>query len=112
MKLLFDENLSYRLRVSLEDIFPDSTHVRDVGLLGAADARVWEYAAAHDFLLTSKDTDFYQRSLLFGAPPRIIWLRVGNVFNGRHRGTAAQLVPDDSTLCRRSSGHSARSSAA
>jgi predicted nuclease of predicted toxin-antitoxin system len=52
--------------------------VRDVGLLGAGDPRVWEHAAAHGFLLTSKDTDFYQRSLVFGAPPQIIWLRIGN----------------------------------
>jgi predicted nuclease of predicted toxin-antitoxin system len=30
-------------------------------------------------LLTSKDTDFYQRSLVFGAPPKVVWLRIGNV---------------------------------
>jgi len=78
VKLLFDENLSYRLVRTLDDIYAGSAHVRDVGLLGAGDSRVWEHAAANDLLLTSKDTDFYQRSLLFGAPPQIIWLRVGN----------------------------------
>ncbi len=78
MKLLFDENLSFRLVAALADIFPESNHVREVGLLGADDLRVWDYAAEHGFLLISKDTDFYERSLVFGAPPKIIWLKIGN----------------------------------
>lgn len=78
MKLLFDENLSFRLAYALQDIYPGSTHVRDVGLLGTEDKRIWEYAAEHGFILASKDTDFYQRSLLYGVPPKVIWLRVGN----------------------------------
>lgn len=78
MKLLFDENLSFRLVAALADIYPGSKHVREVGLLGADDLRVWNYAAEHGFLLTSKDTDFYERSLVFGAPPKIIWLKIGN----------------------------------
>ena len=78
MKLLFDENLSFRLAAALADIYPDSKHVRELGLLGADDLRVWDHAAEHGFLLVSKDTDFYERSLVFGAPPKIIWLRTGN----------------------------------
>ncbi len=78
MRLLFDENLSFRLVSALADVYPDSVHVRDVGLLGADDAVIWAYAAEHGFLLTSKDTDFYDRSLLYGAPPKVIWLRIGN----------------------------------
>ncbi|MGH8606795.1 MAG: DUF5615 family PIN-like protein [Gammaproteobacteria bacterium] len=53
--------------------------MRDIGLLGAADQAVWAYAAQEGFLLISKDTDFYQRSLVFGAPPKVVWLRIGNV---------------------------------
>lgn len=78
MKLLFDKNLSYRLTSALADVYPESAHVRDVGLLGADDLTIWEHAAVHAFLRISKDTDFYQRSLLFGAPPKVIWLRIGN----------------------------------
>ena len=29
-------------------------------------------------IIVSKDSDFYQRSLLFGHPPKVIWLRRGN----------------------------------
>ena len=78
MKLLFDENLSFRLVGALADIYPESAHVRDVGLLGAEDPAIWVYAAEHGFLLTSKDTDFYDRSVFFGAPPKVLWLRIGN----------------------------------
>lgn len=78
MKLLFDENLSFRLVIELADIYPGSKHVRNIGLLGADDLMVWNYAAKHGFLLTSKDADFYERSLVFGAPPKVIWLKTGN----------------------------------
>lgn len=78
MKLLFDENLSHRLVHVLADVYPDSAHVKGIGLLGAEDLRIWEHAAEQGFLLTSKDTDFYQRSVAFGAPPKVIWLRIGN----------------------------------
>lgn len=78
MKLLFDENLSFRLVGALSDLYPGSAHVREVGLEGAADRRIWAYAAENGFLLASKDTDFYERSLIYGAPPKVVWLRTGN----------------------------------
>lgn len=78
MKLLFDENLSFRLVTVLADVYPGSAHVRELGLLGADDSVIWTHAAKNDFLLTSKDTDFYERSIVYGAPPKVIWLRIGN----------------------------------
>jgi predicted nuclease of predicted toxin-antitoxin system len=78
MKLLFDENLSPKLPRLLASQFPNSVHVRDCGLKGQSDEAIWEYARAHDFTLVSKDGDFYQRNLLFGAPPKLVWLCVGN----------------------------------
>ena len=78
MKLLFDENVSSKLPSLLEDLYPGSAHIRDVGLLGASDSRVWEHAQANAFVIVSKDDDFRQRSFLEGAPPKVIWLQVGN----------------------------------
>jgi predicted nuclease of predicted toxin-antitoxin system len=40
VKLLFDENLSYRLVSVLSDLYAGSAHVRDVGLLGVSDSRI------------------------------------------------------------------------
>ena len=53
MKLLFDENLSHKLVRLLADLFPDSIHVRDVGLKAADDSLVWEYAKNNDLMLVS-----------------------------------------------------------
>lgn len=78
MKLLFDENISHKLALALVDLFPDSVHPRNVGLKSQDDRLIWDYARDNDFMIVSKDADFYQRSLLFGHPPKIIWIRRGN----------------------------------
>ena len=44
----------------------------------ATDTEIWEYAKANDLAIVSKDSDFQSRSLLYGYPPKFIWLRVGN----------------------------------
>ena len=78
MKLLFDANLSPALAKRLVGEFPDSAHVRDVGLAAASDAEIWNFAKANGFAIVSKDTDFRERSFVDGFPPKVIWLDVGN----------------------------------
>ena len=78
MKLLLDENLSDRIIPRLDDLYPDSQHVKTLGLTNTDDVVIWEYAKASDFIIVSKDADFHQRSLLFGHPPKFIYLRIGN----------------------------------
>lgn len=78
MKLLFDENLSPKLSRLLADLFPDSLHVRDVGMKAADDSIVWAYAKDNDFMIVSKDADMHDLSLVFGNPPKVIWLQLGN----------------------------------
>jgi predicted nuclease of predicted toxin-antitoxin system len=78
MKLLFDQNLSARLVRRLADIYANSIHVREIGLRDADDSAIWDYARLNGFAIVSKDSDFQQRSLLYGSPPKFIWLRVGN----------------------------------
>lgn len=78
MNLLFDQNLSHRLVRSLAEIFPHSSHVRDIGLGRTDDEAVWQYAAAEGFAIVSKDSDFHQLSFLRGHPPKVVWIRRGN----------------------------------
>ena len=78
MKLLFDQNLSPALPQQLADIFPDSVHIRNIGMRDATDTEIWNYAKENDFTIVSKDSDFQQRSLLYEHPPKFVWLRVGN----------------------------------
>jgi len=63
---------------SLADLFPDSVHVKDFGMEQADDRLIWERAKQGDLIIVSKDSDFYQRSLLFGYPPKVIWIKRGN----------------------------------
>ena len=77
MKLLLDANLSPRLVTLLADLFPDSAHVFQVGL-GPDDEAIWTFAKDNNFMILSKDSDFYRFSVLRGAPPKVTWLRVGN----------------------------------
>ena len=78
MRFLFDENLSPKLVLLLADQFPNSVHVRDVGLEAADDESVWNYAGSQGLVIVSKDSDMHQRSFLFGAPPKVVWVRLGN----------------------------------
>ena len=78
MKLLFDENLSPKLPRLITAAFPGSQHVRDLGLTGHTDEEIWQFAKMNDFFIVSKDKDFYQRALFYGAPPKFIWLCLGN----------------------------------
>jgi predicted nuclease of predicted toxin-antitoxin system len=78
VKLLLDENLPSQLVAKLEGWFPGSMHVRDVGLRGASDLEVWDFALSEGFAIMSKDWDFQQLSFVHGAPPKVVWIRKGN----------------------------------
>ena len=102
MKLLFDQNLSPTLAGRLADIFPQSTHVREVGLDRADDAAVWNWARTNGFIIVSKDSDFHERSVFSGTPPKVVWLRRGNCTTHaveqlmrEHAEEVAKLLTDD-----------------
>ncbi|MFS0514163.1 DUF5615 family PIN-like protein [Nostoc sp. UIC 10607] len=78
MKLLLDENLSDRIIPQILDLYPNSSHVKALALTNTDDLVIWEYAKANDFVIVSKYSDFHQRSLLYGHPPKFIYLRIGN----------------------------------
>lgn len=45
---------------------------------GAADATVWDLARQHGCLGVSKDEDFHRLAVLRGAPPKFVWIQLGN----------------------------------
>jgi predicted nuclease of predicted toxin-antitoxin system len=49
-----------------------------VGLGSTTDQEIWANAREHGFAVISKDDDFRSLSLVNGAPPKVIWLRIGN----------------------------------
>jgi predicted nuclease of predicted toxin-antitoxin system len=78
VKVLIDQNLSFRLVDVLSSRFPGSCHVRDVGLSGDDDERIWQLAKDEGFVIVTKDNDFLARALVRGHPPQIVQIRIGN----------------------------------
>ena len=78
MKLLFDQNLSFKLCRQLADLFPGSAQVGLLGMAQADDRTIWRYAGANGFVLVSLNADFSEMAGLLGPPPKAIWLRCGN----------------------------------
>jgi len=78
VKLLLDQNLSRRLVSWLAGTFPGKSHVALVGLERAPDDEVWNFARKQGFTLVTKDSDFADLTLMWSAPPKVVWLRLGN----------------------------------
>jgi len=78
MKLLLDENLSRRIVPFIQDRYPGSSQVALIGLEQVDDKIIRQYAIDNDYVITTKDADFYEMSLVYGQPPKIIWLKMGN----------------------------------
>ena len=106
MKLLFDENLSPRLAELLAGVYPNSVHVKQCELNSASDSVVWEYAKSHGLTIVSKDSDFQERSVLWGSPPKVIWLRIPNCKSAEvveilinSRRVVEQFIGHDTATC-------------
>ena len=83
MKFLLDENLSPRLVSTLAPDWPDCLHVEAAGLRRATDEAIWRFAREHGYAILSKDDDFSSLALVRGAPPKVIWLQIGNAPTSR-----------------------------
>jgi predicted nuclease of predicted toxin-antitoxin system len=79
VKLLLDQNVSYRLIKKLDKLFPGSQQVKSIGLDNKPDKMIWDYAKKQDFVLVTFDSDFYDLSLTQGHPPKLIWIKSGNI---------------------------------
>lgn len=77
--VLLDHNLSHKLEATLEAVFPGCVHVRSVQLERSPDREVWQYALEHDLTIVTKDNDFIYLLNTLGFPPKVVWLRCGNV---------------------------------
>jgi predicted nuclease of predicted toxin-antitoxin system len=78
VKLFFDHHLSHKLVASLADIYPESTHTRLLGFGRTNDSDLWWYARDYGYIFVTKDEDIPELAILRGAPPKVVWLRLGN----------------------------------
>jgi predicted nuclease of predicted toxin-antitoxin system len=79
LTLLFDQNISPKIAKQLENIFPGVKQVRHLGLENASDLEIFEYAKINGYAIVTFDADFVDLNVLKGFPPKIIWLRTGNL---------------------------------
>lgn len=106
MKLLFDQNLSFKLSERLGDLFPGSIQVRLAGLDTADDMAIWNFAKSGAFTIVTQDSDFADMASLYGPPPKVIWLRCGNQTTEfiekllrNHARAAHAFEPDTEVAC-------------
>ena len=78
MRLIVDENISWRLKrlIPQWQIFPSNEITPHKRL---SDLQIWEYANANNYNILTFDEDFSELQNLLSFPPKIIWLRTGNV---------------------------------
>lgn len=62
----------------LDQFYPGTVHLSTVLPLSTEDKDIWSFAKSNGFAIVTKDDDFEQRSILFGHPPKVVWIRLGN----------------------------------
>ena len=72
MRLLFDNDLSPKLKSQLAELYPNSLHVKDLGPENAPDIDIWAYARNHGLVIVTKDQDYRELSRAKGHPPKVI----------------------------------------
>ncbi len=106
MKLLFDQNISRKILPLIAELFPFSEQVYLLGLHEAEDMEIWDFAKNHCYTIVTKDSDFHELVLIYGIPPKIIWLRCGNVTNHfivqlilRKSKDIIEFLSDENSFC-------------
>ena len=79
MKFLFDQNISHRIVSKIKTVYKNAYSVKDLHLQNSKDKQLWDFAKATNFTIITFDSDFADLATLYGHPPKIIWLRIGNI---------------------------------
>jgi predicted nuclease of predicted toxin-antitoxin system len=80
VKLLLDENLSWRMIKQLTPFFAEVVPVSESKIIQPADdISIWNYAKKNGFTIISKDDDFEKIVLLRKAPPKLVYLKTYNL---------------------------------
>lgn len=78
MRVLFDQNISHRVVDRIKQWMPQAKHIKEMALQGASDRQIWNFAKTQEYHIITFDADFYDMVTLYGHPPKVIWLRLGN----------------------------------
>ncbi|WPV00152.1 DUF5615 family PIN-like protein [Mucilaginibacter sp. cycad4] len=102
ISIIIDENISWRLKKLLPswDILP----VNEIAPHGRlSDIHIWQFAKTNNYSILTFDEDFRELQNLYSFPPKIIWLRTGNVNTkaisdllSESKNSIVQFIEDDS----------------
>jgi len=70
----------------------DAHSVKSLGLRDAKDIEIFRGAREANAIVLTKDKDFVELLNRFGAPPKVIWLTVGNTSNSRIQSILLQQL--------------------
>lgn len=70
VKLLLDQNISFRVVEKISYIFPEARQVRELGLENSSDQDIWQFARKNNFTIVWFDADFYDLASLKGPPAK------------------------------------------
>jgi predicted nuclease of predicted toxin-antitoxin system len=70
----------------------EAVHVLELKLNDSDDEQIWEHAAAHGFVVISKDDDFQNRATHRGTV-QVVWVRLGNCRNKALFATFENQLP-------------------
>lgn len=89
-QIFIDENLPE----TLAHVFgPKAVHVTAIGSR-MSDRELWEYGRGHDGIIVTKDADFFDRLALEGSPPKVVWIRTGNLRRLELETLVARVWPE------------------
>ena len=74
-KYLIDANLPYKFSLWQKDGF---IHIADINPFWS-DTEIWNYAKEHNLIIVTKDADFSNRIIITNPPPKVIYLKIGNM---------------------------------
>lgn len=60
MKLLLEQNLSYKVVADLQAWYPGTSQVCLLGMERADDKIVWDQARQHGYTIATQDSDFHE----------------------------------------------------
>ena len=61
-----------------------------------SDTELWTKAREADWTIVTRDVDFFDRLAVMGAPPKVVWIRLGNI---RRRDLCAKVEQHWAQIC-------------
>ena len=71
MKLLFDQNISHRIKKLLEADFPACDQIRSLKLENRSDREIWTFAGNNGYVIVTFGADFYEFQICMVIPLKL-----------------------------------------